>query len=37
MCALTVLKMADHKISFITGVMRMADTTSYWRVTIDVI
>ena len=37
MCLLTVLKMADCKvISFITGVTRMADTASYWRVTIDV-
>jgi hypothetical protein len=33
---LTVLKMADCKILFITGVTRMADITSYWRVTIDV-
>jgi len=33
---LTVLKMADHKISYITEVTRKADTTSYWQVTIDV-
>ena len=31
---LTVLNMADCMISIITGVKRMADTTSYWRVTI---
>jgi len=33
---LTVLKMAVRKISFITGVSRITDTTSYWQVTIDV-
>jgi len=33
---LTVLKMADRKISFITGITWMTDTTSYWQVTIDV-
>jgi hypothetical protein len=32
---LTVLKMADCMILFITGVT-MADTSSYWRVTIGV-
>ena len=28
--------MADSKISFSTGITRMADITSYWRVTVDV-
>lgn len=33
---LTVLNMADRMISLFTGVTRMADTTSYWRVPMDV-
>lgn len=33
---LTVLKMVDRKISYITGITRKADTTSYWQVTVDV-